>query len=394
MSIVDSIKDFLSVKFNLYLVIILIVIGLGLIITPSVEEEDSGFSVNFFYLPTCPHCAEQEPILNELEKEFSDINFFYNDASTPEGNMKFHQMALEAGLDTTKLRVPNTFVGKQPYIGVHTKEELTLALTEKNNIIVEKEISGEISATSLEFDLPFMGKINLSSFSIPFLAVILGLIDGFNPCAMWVLVYLIALLIEIKDKRKTWLIVGSFVAASGILYFLFMAAWLNVFLFLGYVKALTILIGAVALGGGILSVKEYLNTKEALECKVGDIESKNKTRGLVQKIIEQPLSIGVFFSIVVLAFVVNSVEFMCSSAIPAVFTKVLTVSGLSSIEYYAYILLYVFFFMLDDLIIFALAVFAINSTIGNKYAKLAKLVGGVILVLLGLLLLFAPQLLR
>jgi len=200
-------------------------------------------------------------------------------------------------------------------------------------------------------------------------------------------------MMDVEDKKKMWIIVGSFIFASGFLYFLFMTAWLNAFLMLGYIRILTILIGLVALGGGILSVKEYIETKGNLECKIETGDSQKKTMQRIKDIVAQPLSIPIFAAIVVLAFIVNSVEFVCSSAIPAVFTQILALGNLSTLERYGYILLYDVFFMLDDIIIFSLAVFAVSSSFGQKYAKYCRIVGGAILVILGLVLLFAPNLL-
>jgi len=283
-------------------------------------------------------------------------------------------------------------------VGVRSKEEIAAAIDEceKNCKANGKVINTTQSVSTAfgDFELPFIGKTDLTEFSLPVLAIILGLIDGFNPCAMWVLVYLISMLIGVRDKRKLWIIVGSFVFASGTLYFLFMAAWLNIFLLVGYIRILTLLIGLVALGGGVLNLKDYFTKKDALTCEVGDEESHEKVMQKIQKIIAKPVSIAIIFSIIALAFVVNSVEFVCSSAIPAVFTQVLSLSGLSTLQHYLYILLYDFFFMLDDLVIFGLAAFAISSSLGDKYAKYCKLVGGLILAVLGVLLLFAPQLLR
>ncbi|NTV23751.1 MAG: hypothetical protein HGA85_05250 [Nanoarchaeota archaeon] len=187
---------------------------------------------------------------------------------------------------------------------------------------------------------------------------------------------------------------GSFVLASGILYFLFMTAWLNIFLLIGYIRILTIIIGLVALGGGILSLKEYVTTKGELVCKVGDHKSHKKTMNKIKDIASKPITFGIIISIIGLAFVVNSVEFACSAAIPAVFTQVLAISNISVFQHYLYIALYTLFFMLDDLIIFGMAAFAISGGIGEKYAKYCKLIGGVIMAALGLIMLFAPQLLR
>ncbi|MEM4332479.1 MAG: thioredoxin family protein [Candidatus Micrarchaeia archaeon] len=391
-NIIESMQEFLKEKFNLYLVAVLLVLGLAVFFSGAGEQplQEEKFTVHVFYLPTCPHCAEQKLVINELAQEMENVSFLFHDASTPEGIELFYRLAAESGLDTSSLWVPTTFVGKKALVGVHSKEELIAAI----QYCQPNCAAGESAAVVTEFDLPFLGRTDLMSVSLPVLAITLGLVDGFNPCAMWVLVYLIGLLLNVDDKRRFWLIIGSFLFASGVLYFLFMTAWLNAFLIIGYLRPVTILIGIVALGGGVLSLKEYLTTKGALACKVGGEENHSKTESKIQHIISQPLSIGILISIVALAFVVNSVEFVCSSAIPAVFTQVLALKAIGVVERYAYILLYDIFFMMDDLIIFGLAGLAISSSVGEKYAKYCKLIGGIIMVVLGLMLLFAPQLLR
>ncbi|MEM2131321.1 MAG: thioredoxin domain-containing protein [Candidatus Woesearchaeota archaeon] len=411
MSFIKSTKIFLSEKFNLFLVIFLILLGCFAYFKDFDFSKKTNLNdeieVHFFYLPTCPHCNEQKPIYYEIKNEFkkdNNIKFFEHDASTSESAL-FYKMASEAGLDTKKLAVPTIFVnnkfGKNALVGVQSKENLLNALNECINQCKDekyrnkpKQDLNEIDEKSLKnFDLPFLGKTDLTKYSLLSLSVILGLIDGFNPCAMWVLVYLIGILIELNDKKKIWLIVGSFVFASGFLYFLFMTAWLNVFLLLGYIKLITIIIGMIALGGGILNLKEYITTKE-LVCKVGDLKEHKKTMKKIDKIALQPITIGLILSIIGLAFVVNSVEFMCSAAIPAVFTQILALSNISTLMNYFYIAIYTFFFMLDDLIIFGMAAFAINTSFGEKYAKYTKLIGAIIMTILGLILLFMPQILR
>ncbi len=399
MEVVSAAKRFFSSKFNLYLVIALVLIGTALVAHGYFAEpvEEEGLILHYFYLPTCPHCKEQEPIVRELEAEMAEVKFFYHDASTQDGATLFYKMASEIGLNTSRLGTPTVILNHGYLLGLHSKEEIISAI-EDCRITCEAETQREIevrevSTSFTEFELPFFGRVNLMSISLPALAAMLGLVDGFNPCAMWVLVYLIALLIDVEDKRKMWIVVGTFVLASGLLYFFFMTAWLNIFLLVGYVRILTIIIGLIALGGGILSMKDYITTKGDLECKVETDGSHKKTMQRIQDIVKQPLTIPIILAIFVLAFVVNSVEFVCSAAIPAVFTQILALSNISIFEQYGYILLYVFFFMLDDLIIFSLAVFAISSSFVQKYAKYCRFIGGIILFILGMLLLFAPGLL-
>ena len=399
MAIMTAVREFLAPKFNLYLVVCLLLIGGFLALaSPAGAPSGDGLVVNYFYLPTCPHCAEQRPIIDEMRSEMPSVSFIIHDASSVDGAGRFYELAEAAGMDKSQLAVPTTFIGRRPLVGAHSKEAIRDAIADcEANSAGENggnATSQEMGTGFTEFELPFLGRTDLKSLSLPALAVVLGLVDGFNPCAMWVLVYLIALILNLNDRKKIWLIVGSFVFASGALYFIFMAAWLNAFLLLGYIRLVTIAIGLAAIGGGILNLREYLTTKGALVCKVGDEESHTKTAKRIEQILAQPISLGVIAAIIALAFVVNSVEFVCSSAIPAVFTQILAQSGLSTLEHYGYIGLYTLLFMLDDLLIFGLAAFAVSSGVGEKYAKYCKALGGIILVILGLLLLFAPHLLR
>ncbi len=383
--------------FKRYLVIALVAIGAVLLLTgqeaakPSATE---GLEVHFFYLPGCSHCHEQEPFNDKLANEYPSIHFIYHDAMKPEESALLAEMLASVG-EKGNPEFPVTIFGGQAFMGWESEETTGKAI----ETALQQCLAGDCPQTGSETPddevaLPIIGKIRLLDYSLPALAVVLGLVDGFNPCAMWVLAYLISLIMTLGDRRKIWLLVGSFVFASGVLYFLFMTAWLNAFLLIGYFRPMTIIIGSVALGAGIVNIREFVRTKGAIACEVGDAESRKNTMSRMQKVVFSPLTLGTIAGIVGLAFVVNSIEFVCSSALPAIFAHVLSLSDLSTLQYYAYILLYVFFFMLDDLIIFGAAALAMTSSLGDRYAKYCRPVGGAILILLGALLLFAPHLLR
>jgi hypothetical protein len=251
-------------------------------------------------------------------------------------------------------------------------------------------VSGD-SPTTIE--IPLLGKLDVKGYSLLVLAIMLGLIDGFNPCAMWALVYLISIVISLNDKWKVWLIVGTFVFSSGVWYFLFMSAWLNVFLFFGYIRPITFIIGLIAVYVGTKGFVDLIKNRGAAACTVTDDRSREKTINRMKRILLSPVSFTSLFSIIGLSFIVNSIEFVCSCAIPAVFTHVLSISSLTWAGHYGYILLYIFFFMLDDLIIFGSAAFAFNTLIGNRYVVYCKILGGILLVALGILLIFLPHVL-
>ena len=384
----NFLKNTFQDRFKRYLIISLIILGIVIAFTSQgTSSTDEGFEVNFFHIPGCSHCEEQEPFNEKLANTYPSISIIEYDATTPAGSARLLEMLGNLGIEDVPV-APITIFGNQVFGGWESEETTGRAIEEA----LQKCLAGECPPPTGEepgnkIVLPLIGEIVLADYSLPALAVILGLVDGFNPCAMWVLVYLISLIATLRDRRRIWLIVGSFVLASGILYFLFMTVWLNFFLFIGFVKPVTVVIGLVALGGGILQIREVIETKGAIVCEVTDEESRKKTMTKVQEIVSSPLTWGILVGIIVLAFTVNSIEFVCSAAVPAVFTRVLSLASLTTFQYYSYILLYVFFFMLDDAIIFGTAAFAMTSSLGDRYAKYSRPVGATILIILGLLLL-------
>ena len=389
-SLVSFFKNTFQDRFKRYLVISLVILGIVIALTSQGKSDTGeGFEVHFFYVQGCHHCEDQKPFNKRLEDTYS-INITRHDATTPQGSTLLHEMLEERGVEFEP-GFPITIFGDQVFGDWESEETSGRAIeTALQQCLAEDcpappgEQNGDDGGKIV---LPIFGEIDLGDYSLPTLAVILGLVDGFNPCAMWVLVYLISVIATLRDRKRIWLIVGSFVLASGILYFLFMTAWLNVFMLLGYVKAVTIVIGLVALGGGMLQVREVIETRGAVVCKVTDEESRQKTMTRVQKIVSSPITWGTIVGIVALAFTVNAIEFVCSAAIPAVFTRVLSLASLTTFQYYAYILLYDLFFMLDDLVIFGTAAFALTSSLGDRYAKYSRPIGAALLIILGLLLL-------
>jgi len=386
----NFLKNTFQDPFKRYLIISLIILGTVVGFTSQgAAKPTEGFEVHFFYLPGCEHCEAQEPFNEKLEATYS-INITRRDATQPAEHALLSQMLEERGIKYEP-EFPITIFGNQVFSGWESEETsgkaIEMALKQCLAGDCPASTDGESGDDRPRIKLPLIGEIDPADYSLGALAVILGLVDGFNPCAMWVLVYLIAIVATLRDKRRIWLLCGSFVLASGILYFLFMTVWLNAYLFIGYVKPVTVVVALVAVGGGILLMREFAETKGAIVCKVTDEESRKKTMTRIQNVVASPLTLGTIAGIVVLAFTVNSIEFVCSAAIPAVFTQVLALRSLSTFEYYGYILLYDLFFMLDDIVVFSSAAFAMTSSLGDRYAKYTRPVGGTILIILGMLLL-------
>lgn len=396
-------KGILDDPFRRYFFLALFLLALILIVRGEEKRPQEGLAgeeaVHFFYHPTCPHCRDQKQFHLTLQQKYPELSIIGHDTSRPEEADRLVAMARERGVRSERLAVPITFVGHYVLIGfdrpensgVTLEKAIAAHLRKTNELFTESDEQWLVTDT---VDLGWFGVIRTADYSLPVLTVLFGLIDGFNPCAMWVLVYMLSLVASVNERKKVWILAGSFLAASAILYFLLMTAWLNVFLFLGYLRPLTIVIGCFAMGAGGLSVREYWRDKGVVSCKVVDPASRKKTMNRIEQVMVAPVNLATMSAIIILAFVINSIEFACSAALPAIYTHILSLQHLATIRYYGYILLYDFFFMLDDLIIFTLAILALESRVGQRYAGYCKAGGGILLLVLGVIMVFWPELLR
>jgi uncharacterized membrane protein YidH (DUF202 family) len=172
-----------------------------------------------------------------------------------------------------------------------------------------------------------------------------------------------------------------------------MTAWLNILLFIGFIFWIRLIIGLVAVGGGIYNFKEFFTEKNPT-CKVTGEGKKNRIFEKIKNILHEKHFILALLGLIVLAFSVNLVELVCSAGLPVIFTQILSLSELSLWQYYFYILIYIFFFMLDDLIIFTIAMVTFKITgVSTKYTRISHFLGGIIMLILGVLLILKPELL-
>lgn len=372
----------------------------------SVQAESNTVKLYFFEGDGCAHCAAEKKYLTQLEKDYSWLDIVDLEVTKNKENIDILKKAGEV-LGFSVTGVPVTIIGDTHFTGWPddsiTKESLKKTILDVKNKgdldIVGKIISGDSSyelANKKKIDsirIPFLGEIETKNFSLPVLTVLLGTIDGFNPCAMWVLLFLITMLFGLHNRLKMWVLGLSFIVASSFVYFMFMVAWLNLVQFLGLIFWVRLAIGALAVGAGVYNIKEFFVHKDGT-CKVTGGAKQQKILNSIKNIINQKTFLFSLLGIILLAFVLNLVELVCSVGLPVIYTQVLSMSSLATWQYYGYIMLYILFFMVDDIIIFSLAMVAMRSTlISTKYAHISHLVGGLILLAIGILMVFKPELL-
>lgn len=248
----------------------------------------------------------------------------------------------------------------------------------------------QTQATSDVIVVPWLGELRVSRLGLPLFTFLVGLIDGFNPCAMWILVFLLSVLVNIKDRRKIVLIAGTFVVVSGVAYFAFMAAWLNLFLLIGIARPAQVTLGLVALLIGIINVKDFFAFKKGFSLSIPE-SRKPGIYKRVREIVSAKYLTTALIGVVVLAVIVNMVELLCTAGLPAVYTQVLTMHELPTWKNYGYLGIYILAYMLDDTILLTIVVITLSHRrLQEREGRWLKLISGLAILALGLVMIFKP----
>ena len=422
----------------------LIVFAVFLLLPVSAKADEKVINIHLFYGNGCPHCAAEEEFLTDYLKDRTDVKLYKYEVWYDSHNQELLSKVQKEMGTTNKNGVPFTVIGKKTIVGYAdgvTDEQIKDAINYYLNNDYRDyagEITGKVKKAEVKEDItkdesktedkkenkiekaddttstqkekdkaldevnktlkthPILKKINVKNVSLPIIAILLGLVDGFNPCAMWILIFLITMLFNMKDRKKMWILGLTFILTSGIVYLMFMLAWLNLATFISKIAFIRLLIAVIALVVGLINVYKYIDSlkKKDEGCDVVDKKDRKKIMEKIISITHEKKFIIALLGIMVLAASVNIIELMCSIGIPLLFTQILAMNNLSTFSYMIYMFIYIFFFLIDDIVIFVISMVTLKVTgLSTKYTKYSHLIGGIIMLIIGLLLIIKPELL-
>lgn len=367
---------------------------------------EKELNIYLFYGDGCPHCKEEEKWFEDYIKknDFIKIHRYevWHDKDNQEKYSEVHNI-----LNDTSSGIPYLIIGETVISGFDeeiTPERIKNAVEYYKNInykdkvgiylgVVEdkNEEETKIDYQEKEVKIPILGKQKIKEVSIGLAAVVIGLVDGFNPCAMWILLFLISMLLGMKNRKRMWALGITFLVSSALVYFLFLISWLNLAVFLNKVLYIRVAIAFVAVLFGVLQVNTFFFKKDD-GCEVVDTKNRKKIIKSIQKIVKEKSFILALLGIILLAASVNIIELLCSLGLPVMFTQILTINEVGKLGQILYSLLYILFFMIDDIIIFIIAMKTLEiKAISNKYGKYSHLIGGLIMIIIGILMIYKPE---
>lgn len=363
--------------------------------TQKINTEDK-IILELFYSPTCPHCHNEISFLGTMQTKYKKLqvnNHNVFDVGTKNKLTEYYKK-----YNVPKFRqgqVPLTFINNKYYLGF--SDSIAYEIENQIKKLDKKQVDQNnyqknTTNTTNTLNIPLLGNINLKEHSPLFLSIFLGTLDGFNACAMVALGFLLAVLIATRMRKRVLIVGGTFILVSGLVYFLFISAWLNLFIFLGQARWITIIISLITILFGLFVLKDYIF---GIVCKICNINpnSKNPLNKWQKKLFTKMSSITgskmplplMLLGVAIVAAGINTIELFCSLGFPLAFANYLTSLGLSTSNYYFYLIIYVIFYMIDDLIIFLIALATLRITkISDKYLRFIMFISGIVLIILGI----------
>ena len=345
--------------------------------------EKDKINLYLFYSESCPHCHDEMEYLEILKEEYKDVLNIYKFEVTKNKDNSKMMNETKALFDITLPYVPFTVIGEEYIVGFSdaTKEDI------KN--IIDNYLQDEKKEKT--FNIPLIGEVSGKDASISLVAVILGFVDGFNPCAMWILLLLINMTITLKDRKKIFTIGLTFILTGGVIYFLSMLG-IGFILDLVMITYIRNIIAIIAIILGLYNLYTYIKTRKETGCHVVDKDKRKSIIKRINEIMSKKSTLLAIVGTIVLAISVNLVELACSLGFPTIFLELLSINEVTGFSKIIYLLIYILFYLLDDLVVFFIAVITLKSKgISTKYNKFVNLIGGLLMILMGILLIFKPD---
>ncbi len=363
--------------------LVLLIVGSG----GRVQAGEPVPDLEVFVRTGCPHCETAKAFLKELQRERPALRIvIYDIAEDSTARQRLATLAAERGI--ANIGVPTFLIGAELIVGFLSAETTGTEIQAR----LDQLAQGAVPPAAVEsIQTKWFGELRVRDLGLPLFTIVIGLLDGFNPCAMWVLLFLLSLLVNLRDRLRMALIAGTFVAVSGLVYFAFMAAWLNMFLLIGLSRPIQIGLGGIALLVGAVNVKDFFALHHGISLSIPE-SSKPGLYVRIRRILQAENIAGALAGIVILAGLVNLVELLCTAGFPALYTQILTLQQMPSWEYYGYLGLYNLAYIFDDSLMVMIAVVTLSRRkLQERAGRWLKLISGLAMVGLAAVLLLQPK---
>jgi cytochrome c biogenesis protein CcdA len=372
-------------------VLLMVAPAAGFCATP--EEPDT---LILFWGNGCPHCANEREFLVELSAEFPDLPVVQYEVWYDEANQRIFVETM-AAIGREPRAVPTTVYGDLLWEGFAetTAEEMHAAVAAAYAADDAPEPPPAAEDPGETIDVPLVGDVAVGSESLIVSTLAISFVDGFNPCSLWVLSMLLALVLHTKSRRRVLAVGLVFLAVTTLLYGFYIAGVYSILSYVAYVSWIRVAVAVIALTFGLLNLKDFLWSGEGPSLGIAERHKPRLYRRMRSVAVsDRPLP-QVLGGTAALAVGVSLIETPCTAGFPLMWSNLLADANVGLGAAVALFALYMVVFLIDELAILGVAVAAMRVTkLQEQHGRVLRLVGGMVMVALAFVMLFQPELME
>jgi cytochrome c biogenesis protein CcdA/glutaredoxin len=354
--------------------------------TPTPAATPATVTLTLFHGQDCPHCADERAFLVGLQARYPRLDVAMYEVWYDRENMALlRKTAAEMGFVPSS--TPVTIIGDQHWIG------FTSATARAIEETVAAALAGEAveAAESTVIDVPFFGQFDVARSSLLVSAVVIGFLDGINPCSLWVLSMLLAIVLHSGSSGRGALVGTTFLVVTTGMYALYMIGMYSALDYIGEMSRIRLVVGGVALVFGLIHMKDYFWFKQGPSLSIDDSRKPGLFRRMRSLAVNDKSVPALVSGTVVLAVGVSLMETPCTAGLPLLWTNMLASQGVGLAAAIALFAVYMFVFLLDELVVFGAAVATLRvGRVQEQHGRVLKLVSGSVMVTLAIAMMFVP----
>lgn len=371
---------------------------------------EDGTVIYLFWGDGCPHCAREKEYLKDLLRHYPDTTLReYEVWYSPQNQQLMETFGDAFGFEPGS--VPTTFIGSRYWIGFgqNTGMEFVSALEEckvGGCVDVGAQILAGVNPDEVVFTapiitaentvtLPLLGTVELGAQPLWFSTAVISFIDGFNPCSLWVLSILLALVLHSGSRKRTLLVGTTFLLVTATAYIVFITGLFGIFSIIGYLGWIQVAVAAIAFGFALINIKDYFWYKEGVSLTIDDRHKPGLYRNMRGLISAERSPLALIGATGAVALGVTLLELPCTSGMPVMWANLLTANNVSGGQFVLLLALYMIIFLIDEMALFLAAVFTMKAVkFEEKHGRILKLAGGVVMLALAAVMVFDPTLMN
>lgn len=364
-------------------------------ITARAEAPADTVVLELFWAEGCPHCAAEHAWLPSLQAQAPDLAVQTHEISGSAANRALLQArAEELGFEARA--VPVTIAGDRYWIGFNdtVADEVTEVVL-AHDAAPAPAPQSEPDPGSTVLAVPLFGEVDVGATSLIAATALIGALDGVNPCSLWVLSLLLALVLHTGSRRRVFAVGATFLVVTASMYALYVGGLYGVLALLAYEDWIRLSLAAVAAVFGLVAVKDFFWFHRGPSLSIADRHKPGIYRRMRRLAVTDRPLLPVLGGTVVMAVGVSLVETPCTAGFPIVWSNLLASQGVTGATAAALFALYMLVFLLDEAIVFTVAVATMRmAKLQERHGRLLKLVGGVVMLTLAGTMVVAPRLLQ